>query len=215
MIVLLVDFMLTMVAPRLRGRDGKGVIRRWRVWLVIVIATNTALALAVLSVSAFGVSGPAGVSEGYSLLTNLVSPERIARLVFSVDSLAYSMRVYLGGVYTNGVLYALAILGLFGFRKVFSRGQYALMSWILVASVLTALADPLLQRRILYLPPYHILAALGIFSLNVTFQRLMPKKSQKSSRILLYAITGSVCLAFLVAQFNCALRSVAALIVWF
>jgi len=213
MIVLIVNFILTMVAPRLRGRDDAAVIRRWRVWLVIVIAANAALALAVLSASAFGVSGPAGVSEGYSLLTGLVSPERITRLGLSVDSLAYVMRIYVGGVYTNGVLYALAIVGLFGARKASSPGQYALTSWILVASVLTALADPSLQWRMLYLPPYHILAVLGIFSLTVTFQRLMPETGQRSSRIPLYAIVGSLCVAFLVAQFNYALRSVAELIV--
>jgi hypothetical protein len=215
MIILLVNFILTIVIPRLRGAADRGVIRRWRVWIVIVIATNTVLALAaLLSVSAFGVSGPT-ISAGYSLLTRLVNPERIAGLDFSVDSLAYVMRVYLGGLYMNGVLYALAIVGLFGFRRVFSRGQYGLMSWILVASVLTALADPWMQWRTLYLPPYHILAALGIFSLSVTFQRLLPERGRKSSRILLYVIIGSLCLAFLVAEFNYALRSVAALTVYF
>jgi hypothetical protein len=122
----------------------------------------------------------------------------------------------LGGVYFDGVIFVLAIVGILGIRGVAPQGRYVLTSWILVASVLTVIADQWLQWRMLYLLPYYILAVLGIYSLKLALQRSMTERVlQKRSRIVFYAFIGSLCLALVVLQLNYALRCVAQLTVYF
>jgi hypothetical protein len=217
MIVLMVNLILTAAASRsgLLGRDRAGVLRRCSLWLLMVIAMNTALVAVILLVaSPFGASRST-IPAGYALLTSLLNVNRLAGLDFSADSLAYVMRSYLGGVYFNAIIFALAVVGILAIREVAPEGRYALISWILVTSILTVIADYWLQWRTLYLLPYYILAVLGIYSLKLALQRSMPKGVDKRSRIVLSAFMGSLCLALVVLQLNYTLRCIGQLTVYF
>jgi hypothetical protein len=217
MIVLLVNLILTAAASRSRllGKDRGGVLSRCSSWLLMVIATNVALGAAIVFIaSPFGASRST-IPAGYALLTSLLNVNRLAGLDFSADSLTYVMRSYLGGVYFNAIIFALAVVGILGIREVAPRGRYALISWIPVTSILTVIADSWLQWRMLYLLPYYILAVLGIYSLKLALQRSMPEAVDNRSRIVLYTFMGSLCLALVVLQFNYTLRCIGQLTVYF
>jgi hypothetical protein len=218
MIFLFVALILSVVALRysLLDKDQKVVLRRWSLWSLIVIVANIVLAAAIVFVASPFSASRSAIPAGYDQLMFLLDVRRLVGLDLSVDSLAYVMRAYLGGVYFDGAIFVLAIVGIFGIRGVAPQGRYVLISWILVTSVLTAIADQWLQWRTLYVLPYYILAVLGIYSLKLALQRSMPERVlQKRSRIVLYAFIGTLCLALVVLQLNYALRCVAQLMVYF
>jgi len=67
--------------------------------------------------------------------------------------------------YSNWLLLSLSVVGVFSLSKMESESRTLLSSLILTPSLACFLVNATLQWRLLFLMPYHVFAALGLFSL--------------------------------------------------
>jgi hypothetical protein len=114
------------------------------------------------------------------------------------------------GLYSNWLMISLAIVGVFGLAKAEKEKETRAVfgAWILGPSVLVLLLSPEIQWRLLFLIPYHILAAMGVVALTGGLGRLVRNRSQSPLDSRMVTAVQALFIAFLVLLFfNSALRS--------
>jgi len=120
-----------------------------------------------------------------------------------------TIKTYVGGFLANGLLFSIAILGVWGTRKFSYTFQRILFSWLLVTSILTLLLDSWFQWRILYIVPYSLAAAVGIGLLARGILDFQLKTSpQRVDRVFACTLVAVIVIALFMALVNYTFRSI-------
>jgi len=147
-----------------------------------------------------------GVSSSAATLFSAPSSTGVLNLLNLHNSLESMVRTYLGGLFGNPLLFALAICGIFLMLDVSKRFNRILLLWVAIPSLalLFVSPDPFFYRLI-YLIPVQIPAALGLCWVvsKIEGKRSIFRRSKSSQILKILIIT-------LVMLFLCnyALRSV-------
>ncbi len=141
----------------------------------------------------------------YKVVTRSIGLENLSSLL---STLNFTIRFYVGGFFGNPIIYIFAVLGTFmlnDFKNEFNR---LIVSILLPASLLGFLVESFWQWRILYMVPYHILAALGFaFIINILKRASQsPEGQSNDGRNLLRLLPAILILLLVLSQFNYALR---------
>lgn len=127
---------------------------------------------------------------------NLVSPTSLLR------NLQTTITAYVGGFYSNWILFALSILGVGASRfRLNERAAYMLFALILGPGLMSLILGSGIQWRLLFLIPFPILAALGISSLLELLKRTTKGRRGSFYAALLTPLSQSLCIAALLLIF--------------
>lgn len=138
-----------------RGQDSGS----FRVMIVFVSATLVVGLFCDLSRRLLG-----SVSSSASVLVTAQSSLSFPNLGFLVEELGGSVNFILGGVFANGILAFLAITGFLVLLRFKSPIGRLFISWIFVGCVtILFAADSFVFDRFLFLMPWAIFSALGLF----------------------------------------------------
>ncbi len=111
------------------------------------------------------------------------------------------------GLYSNWIMLTLAVIGLFAMRRSEPSARIVLESWILVPALLVFLLGWEMQWRLLFLIPYHILAAVGLVALvGMIAKHVEIRAGSRADRLILTMQWSLIILVFLLFLNN-AVRS--------
>jgi len=112
------------------------------------------------------------------------------------------------GLYSNWIMLTLAVIGLFAMRRSEPNARIVLESWILVPALLIFLLGWELQWRLLFLIPYHILAAVGVIaSVGTIVKHMEIRAGSRADRLILKAMQWSFIILVFLLFLNNAVRS--------
>lgn len=154
--------------------------------------------------------GLSGVRDVYSSTSSTLAFANIPKVL---DSLAYTLRYYLGGTLDNSLVIVFALMGVITLPSFGSRMNRLLLSWMAAASggiLLYGSSMWFLQARIILLAPLQVLGAMGFLSLLRYLTGLMGDGGQENRR-LVKAFIALAYISVFGAMLGCALQSVGAL----
>ncbi len=144
---------------RLAARD-KGLWRRFKEKGILVGATVGVGLLVDLARSMLS-----SVSSSGSVLAAAHSGLGFPNVAFLLSGMQKTVDFALGGVFANGLLVALSIVGFLVLVRLRSEVSTFFVSWIFVASVsILFAAQDFVFDRFLFLMPWVVLSSLGLFS---------------------------------------------------
>jgi len=122
------------------------------------------------------------------------------------EGLRSSVEMWVGGLYANPLLVALAVLGMFWVIAFGSRFNRLTLLWVLVPSLALLVVSPenYMFYRIIYLVPIQVLSSIGVFWAFGIIER---KYNLENSKLFWVCKVGILLLIFLV-MLNYSLRSV-------
>jgi hypothetical protein len=124
-----------------------------------------------------------------------------------VPNLSMVFTNYVGGMYSNWIIAALANMGLLGLVKG-NLCKRLLQAWIMVPSVFMFFLGPDVQWRLLFLLPTGLLSPVGLkYAVNFLESRFHPKKAVTSDLFLLYFVKIAFVVAVILLLSNNVLRS--------
>lgn len=167
--------------------------------LFFVLGLNL-VAYGIYSVFPFGrrvVSGGIGYVGANVVFPNLLNIQK---------GLETTVQMWVGGLYANPMLLFFAVAGMFSIIVFATRFSRLLLLWIMVPSLalLVVSAENFMFYRVVYLVPFQILAAIGIFWLLNNFENGMRLNGSKHARYFKVIVLILILLMFA----NYALRSV-------
>jgi hypothetical protein len=115
---------------------------------------------------------------------------------------------YVGGFFANWLVFTLAIAGLLGLAGTARKSQSLLGLWVLCPSFMTLFLSAFIQWRLLFLIPYNVFAAIGVFVLlDELKQWTMKRSSAPADLIILNVVQLTFLVCVLIAFWNNAVRS--------
>ena len=149
---------------------------------------------------------PFGRAVGYGGISFVESSFVFPNVLNLQKGLETMVQAWVGGLYANPLLVFLAIAGMLSIAAFATRFSRLMLLWIIVPSLalLVVSAENYMFYRIVYLLPFQILAASGVFWLLNNFENAMRLKSSKIAWLLKMVVLVLIVLLFA----NYALRSV-------
>jgi len=121
---------------------------------------------------------PGGIVNDYVIASSHIGIEQLLRRWLN---LSVTITTYVGGMFANPVMLGLAFGGLFAVR--YSNGfERAMLIWLLVGFVPVLFGTTLVQTRLLYNLPVHVLAALFVSRFHTAY---LAKSGLKAYSLLL------------------------------
>ncbi len=171
--------------------------------LLLVLATNL-IAYAIYALLPFGVGIGSAGTGALGFAGQSLSPLAPVNVYVGLDN---AVRLWVGGLYGNAPLLILSILGLFLVKSQLARFNRLLFVWVAAASLPLFVFSPesYLFYRMLYMVPFQVFAAAGLFWGLNKFDRFQSLQENKPLMVTLKVLITSLVLLFLL---NYALRSV-------
>jgi len=167
--------------------------------ILVVLSLNAMLAfifLALMPKSEFIIM--------YKVVWHSISIEHVFSLM---STLNFTIKYYVGAFFGKPIIYFFATLGVLTLRDLRNEFNRLIISILLPASILSILVDQFWQWRILYMVPYHILAALGFASIIYLFKKLSYTTSRSNAEEKVQNLFLAILILLLIlSQFNYALR---------
>jgi hypothetical protein len=167
--------------------------------------SRVALEIFILSLAVFGMGilavpyqalRTAVESGAWLFFANLASPTSLLRNLQTTNT------SYVGGFYSNWILFALSILGVVASRfHLDERAAYLLFALILGPGLMSLILGSAIQWRLLFLIPFPILAALGISALLGLLKRTVGGTLDSFQSALLTYLSQSLCIVALLLVF--------------
>jgi hypothetical protein len=111
-----------------------------------------------------------GISSNFTVASDTIGVDQFnARW----NNLAYTFRIYLGGLFADPMILVLAFIGML-ILKPRTEFEQIVMASILILSFPLLFGNPLTQARIMYIVPFQIPAAIALISMSSKLQKLWP-----------------------------------------
>ena len=144
----------------------------------------------ILGVVAFGLMKQSGLGQYvvdlgvyWALLENLAFARSPADLLRDVQIALYNYSTQ--GFFSNWIMIGLAVLGAFHLPKLATNVRTLIVSWFLGLLIPFLFLGWEIQWRLLFLLPYYLLAAMGLFVLSDSASHAISKTNSRADAALL------------------------------
>jgi hypothetical protein len=108
----------------------------------------------------------------------------IASVRYVYQALTFSMRYYVGALFSYPLVLILSALGAISMALSYSGRARLPIAWLFATSIITILVQSWFQWRVLYLVPFELLASVGITSILRILDRIIKINDRHDARIL-------------------------------
>jgi hypothetical protein len=201
LVMILLTYLVLKLGPMIiRERDIK-LEKDCKTVLLIILANVFIIAIMFLIMSR---------SELVQLSSEVLITFNFQNSIESFSILIFTIRYYVGSFFGNPIIFLFAIIGVFMLKDLKNNFRILIVSYLLVASMITIFVGQFWQWRILYMVPFQILAALG-YAYIVCLMR-STYADRKSSKYVLNFFLVTLILWLILTQFNYALRCMTSII---
>ncbi|KON28344.1 hypothetical protein AC481_01805 [miscellaneous Crenarchaeota group archaeon SMTZ-80] len=149
-------------------------------------------------------------SELVQLSSEILTTFNFQNSVESFSILIFTIRFYVGGFFGNPIIFLFGIIGAFMLKDLKNNFRILIVSYLLVASMISIFVGQFWQWRILYMVPFQILAALGYAHMVCLMRYIYADKKDSKYTLNFFLVT--LILWLVLTQFNYTLRCMTSII---